>query len=124
MTNESVELKPCPFCGGNNLESWDGGEANLHMIECYDCDCSTGNMISLKYAIEAWNTRTPQWVSVEDGLPEEGLCILGFEPHCLLNRDKGVGVIVADYDITEIRKATGKPWITHWMPLPTPPTKG
>jgi len=111
------ELKPCPFCGSEARIL----KGHHYWAVCPECAARGSAYGERGNAIKAWNTRTPQWVSVEDGLPEEGLCVLGFEPHCLLNRDKGVGVIVADYDITEIRKATGKPWITHWMPLPEPP---
>ena len=52
------ELKPCPFCGGENLAS------NWHspFIICNDCGAfGPGNADSThEQAVEAWNTRTPE----------------------------------------------------------------
>ena len=64
----------------------------------------------------------PDWISVEDRLPDNGEPVIGFEPHCLENRDKGIGVIDADYDLAKNNmKSDGTYWVTHWMPLPEPP---
>ena len=73
--------------------------------------------------IEAWNTRHPhqqEWVSVEDRLPEMGDVVLAFEPHCRVNDDKGLEVLMVDDEFDE-RKSDGSPWVSHWMPLPEPP---
>ena len=52
------ELKPCPFCGGENLAS------NWHspFIICNDCGAfGPGNADSThEQAVKAWNTRTPE----------------------------------------------------------------
>lgn len=64
---QSEELKPCPFCGGNNLrfrlsdiEGW------IAHVECTDCDDMLGPMSEYKYddkedaekdAAEVWNRR-------------------------------------------------------------------
>ena len=56
--NATDELKPCPFCGGENLAS------NWHspFIICNDCGAfGPGNADSThEQAVKAWNTRTPE----------------------------------------------------------------
>jgi len=59
------KLKPCPFCGGNNLKIWDNS------VECVNPDCGAsgpdlGHCVGAKCRIEAiaaWNTRadTATW---------------------------------------------------------------
>ncbi len=65
--SESVQLKPCPFCGGSNLrfklsdiEGW------IAHVECTDCDDMLGPMSEFKYddqsdaeedAANVWNRR-------------------------------------------------------------------
>lgn len=61
---ENAELKPCPFCGGTNLDiqsgdvRFNGGITwNHNMVRCKKC----GGMVLLsvgKNAIDAWNKRT------------------------------------------------------------------
>ena len=50
----SEKLKPCPFCGGNNL-SIDG--ITVYWVECKDCNASIGGHETEEEAIEAWNWR-------------------------------------------------------------------
>lgn len=60
------ELKPCPFCGGNNIriEMWSSGGI-MYMIKCNNSNCPvpqngypTGrNLIKVK---EAWNRRAEE----------------------------------------------------------------
>lgn len=61
---ESVELLPCPFCGGENAEILDiaeGPQAGCRLVECYECFASTGGKIAGpaqdQELIAAWNTR-------------------------------------------------------------------
>lgn len=50
----SEELKPCPFCGGNNL-SVEG--ITFYWVECIDCNASISGHETEEQAIEAWNRR-------------------------------------------------------------------
>ena len=51
-----AELKPCPFCGGQNINIRKGKYA--WNIECYNADCGAYITKVLKQtAIEAWNRR-------------------------------------------------------------------
>ena len=48
------ELKPCPFCGGNNL-SVEG--ITFYWVECTDCNASIAGNETKEEAVEAWNRR-------------------------------------------------------------------
>lgn len=62
-----MKLKPCPFCGGNNItiQRWDMTKS--YFIMCHDCPArmddliekkdGTSKPIKLKGAITAWNRR-------------------------------------------------------------------
>lgn len=52
-----AELKPCPFCGGENLNVRKG--KYMWWIECCNAYCggSSGAKHYKKEAIEAWNRR-------------------------------------------------------------------
>jgi len=50
------ELKPCPFCGGNDLSLMAGNvTGKYHKILCYDCNAVIAS--STRQAWQAWNTR-------------------------------------------------------------------
>ena len=51
--DERAELKPCPFCGGNNLKS--GGDDKIVGTWCLDCQCHGPNHYVTG---QDWNTRT------------------------------------------------------------------
>lgn len=53
----SEKLKPCPFCGGNNL-SIDG--ITVYWVECKDCNASISGHETEEEAIEAWNMRADE----------------------------------------------------------------
>lgn len=64
---ETIELKPCPFCGGN-ADLWivfvpygeglERDEENEYHCGCCDCGVSTSSRYDEDDAIEAWNRRT------------------------------------------------------------------
>ncbi|WP_193323270.1 Lar family restriction alleviation protein [Erwinia endophytica] len=61
MTNDELEMKPCPFCGGVDSDCFteDGtGEGQYwYYVECRRCDSRTGFHETDGAAITAWNTR-------------------------------------------------------------------
>lgn len=66
MTDEVVELKPCPFCGGGNVSV--SGPHGWHQQWCITHSCPTfysgaqelaQGFPSKAEAIAAWNTRAP-----------------------------------------------------------------
>jgi len=72
-----------------------------------------------KYRAIAQRLRETEWVSVEDGLPEKRIRVTGWD-----------GLIVDDFyiDLDGVwRYSHGSEkvmdMVTHWMPLPPPPTK-
>lgn len=55
----SVELKPCPFCGGCELDLWSTQyyDEDLWSVSCHACRVAIVNRDSKDEAIDAWNTR-------------------------------------------------------------------
>lgn len=55
-----IELKQCPFCGGEaeliGLKDFNG-KVIIASVACESCGASTNNYASEKEAIEAWNSR-------------------------------------------------------------------
>ena len=56
-----IELKPCPFCGGAEIEM----EDNAYM-RCASCGASSGWKDNPVEAINDWNTRARENDSVDD----------------------------------------------------------
>lgn len=58
----SEELKPCPFCGSDNVlpSCWGEDESSEDAkwaVECLDCEAQTGVRDSEAEAREAWQQR-------------------------------------------------------------------
>jgi hypothetical protein len=58
MTDESLNLLPCPFCG-SSVVSQGTDDFGWHQVFCVECSGCAENAIPEK-AIEHWNRRTPQ----------------------------------------------------------------
>lgn len=55
-----IELKPCPFCGGEaETICIDSGSVcgDEWRVQCHDCGSKSGTYGYIEHAIEAWNTR-------------------------------------------------------------------
>jgi len=54
-------LKPCPFCGSKNIESWESENLNKHemiwCVFCVDCKCEGPESLVEVEAIQLWNNR-------------------------------------------------------------------
>lgn len=84
MTKQSVEIKPCPFCGAPaSVEECPSGVANGVMLSVgcdstMEADCmgyqSTTEFNTRKEAIAAWNKRAPL-----SEIEKNNLLILGAE---------------------------------------------
>lgn len=70
----SEELKPCPFCGGKDLEKEviDGIEGMIYRVSCPHCANTMPMTVdtSMEEAIRIWNTRP-----IEYGLEVENECL-------------------------------------------------
>lgn len=68
MSGICDELKPCPFCGCEDIDEYEGDFGNG--VYCMNCGAMMGEPIHMEFrtnervsyeqAIEAWNTRTPE----------------------------------------------------------------
>ena len=62
--NNDIKLKPCPFCGGTNLYHIMG---KFYTVECAHCGGKiVGPFKTVKDAIDAWNTRSEQFFTIEE----------------------------------------------------------
>lgn len=66
--SKDIELKPCPFCGGeadfdahlaSKYEVEELGFADSYYAECEGCEISTTPQDSYIKAANTWNTRAP-----------------------------------------------------------------
>lgn len=56
--NDSIKLKPCPFCGDSNVRVYIKGVDRVKYGACCEnCDARAGRKPTKEEAAEAWNTR-------------------------------------------------------------------
>ena len=64
-------LKPCPFCGGELVNSEGNVQSNKGVVNCCDCGCSGPHpAYDSQERVIAWNTRTPTPAEPQGGAPE------------------------------------------------------
>ena len=51
-----IELKPCPFCGSDNVAM---RGSTIFYIICMDCEASTNISYDRQEAADKWNRRHP-----------------------------------------------------------------
>lgn len=109
----SEQLKPCPFCGGNNVELVNGDIS--FWINCVDC-FTEGPLAEIEeQAKDKWNTRASTWhpIRTEADLPkEEYISYLVQVKEC-----------PTAHDIQEWHEGMKKYWLEHfsaYQPLPEP----
>lgn len=51
-----IELKPCPFCGSEDIFGGPGPEGE-HYVECWDCCAKVESCNGMADAIAGWNRR-------------------------------------------------------------------
>lgn len=52
-----IELKPCPFCGSDDVTRFYGPEEEHHYVECCDCSAKVESYNGLGDAVSGWNAR-------------------------------------------------------------------
>ncbi|MEW4985202.1 Lar family restriction alleviation protein [Stenotrophomonas geniculata] len=124
-----IELKACPFCGGEagirkwqDEDLWSRNIVEWQKAHCTECDCE-GISSCDGYdpdTIEAWNTRATQWQPIESA-PKDGdiLAWDGYDTRVTHwhTRPSGAGGWLEQIDQYEV--IFWQP--THWQPLPAPP---
>lgn len=74
-TKQTPELKPCPFCGSNEINKTDlairddDGEVCHYLCICPDCTVMQIPCDTKTEAIAAWNTRAPSAITKEEAVP-------------------------------------------------------
>lgn len=51
------ELKPCPFCGCEQMNTYKSNNTDIWYVSCDRCGVRTEGDTSKEYAIAAWNRR-------------------------------------------------------------------
>jgi Lar family restriction alleviation protein len=71
-----TELKPCPFCGSEDIEIDCAGylDDSDHWVICQDCGAASGIIKEASDAIEAWNTRADD--KIIEAAHEVASCLL------------------------------------------------
>ena len=64
------ELKPCPWCGGNDLGTTDD-EYGIFGVVCWSCQAQGPGKQSSDDADEAWNRRAPDPAAARASVVEE-----------------------------------------------------
>jgi len=60
-TTQHIEkLKPCPFCGSNNIQANETDDLFDWVISCENCGSGFIYIKTKEEAIKAWNTRSAQ----------------------------------------------------------------
>jgi hypothetical protein len=143
-----MNLPPCPLCGeskGGYIASYVGSVLPVCCAACHRAVAYTRDRHS---ADEAWNAaaahaqglreriaeleaqRVPQWISVDDRLPEKFIevliCFAGQFTLCATGQytDNHRHDVAGWCYPAENRGCTDSgddPVVTHWMPLPLPP---
>lgn len=120
-----AKLKPCPWCGEALQEArvvdgdtfrWrklqgcctDGPEVHIDTLAD---DRVAAEERAAQAAIDAWNTRAPQWQPIESA-PKDGTRLMLWD-----SRAGGYAVTGA----WVAGSADDHETITHWQPLPAPP---
>jgi Lar family restriction alleviation protein len=117
---EQNELKPCPFCGGDNIEI-----LKIHGVRyganCNDCDTlQDSNSKMGAEAIAAWNTRPSPWIKIVEGdpstLPKDFTPVFVKGGLAMYKHGRWyTGMATPMYE----REIQWK--VTHWMPIPELP---
>lgn len=92
-------------------------------LNCNDVCNPISACDALRYAeraVEAGYSKQSGWISVEEGLPKQGVPVLVYKNR---NSDAYGNMETAYFDNGRWRGACGE-FITHWMPLPEAPKGG
>lgn len=135
MAKNDQGLAACPCCGGEVAYVV---QHPAYAYRCIECGLRTRNFVSKENAAAAWNQRADGWISVDEQLPIDD----GYYNVTITSEDgkkftstfcididgdfytwtSPTGVIV-DSNIEGIFYYGGRVKVTHWQPLPEPPTE-
>ncbi|EFH8163213.1 Lar family restriction alleviation protein [Escherichia coli] len=137
ITEEVEGLLPCPFCGGKatqtTIKNKDDPCFGGDVISCLNCGASSHVEFGFKEnLISAWNARVTFdesciscseqiWISCSERMPADETTVLVADRHTGITwiADVDDGVFYPD-EFPGPRLAGSE--ITHWKPLPAPPS--
>lgn len=126
---EMPKLKPCPFCGNENLlfHAVEYDPCN-NVISCNQCHMSFDmptyvagkKSNNRERVIETWNARASGWIPCSERMPEDGQEVL-----IITLKSKAVRFVRYNktynlFDIIGGFGTVGTYAVIHWMPLPEP----
>lgn len=56
MNEIEIELKPCPFCGSDDVV-FGAGLEDEYYVECWDCSAKVESCNGMEDAVAGWNAR-------------------------------------------------------------------
>lgn len=128
-----VDLKPCPFCGGEAFAGTTLDHVCYVMCRSETCWSMVGYLPTEAEAIEAWNRRALSpagtasemepvgWQPIETA-PKDGTQVQVFCPTYFQGKGGITWAVWLNGGWLDAQVRRCDP--THWMPLPTPPKAG
>jgi len=125
--SDTPELIPCPFCGNTNIsiesawaisESTNAGSAALCPLHNGGCGATGRYSIDPLVAAQSWNTRAaPEWISVEDRLPDIGKYLVYINPKFSHSFQAVATCFNDQFEVDGYSDSNAADFITHWAPL-------
>lgn len=91
------------------------------LSEFFDSNSRPSDMLLALAYEQARSDATPQWISVKDQMPGDGVRVLVYSKHNWI----AIGSTIKGHKVKRFYDGDGCSWntITHWMPLPAKPSE-
>jgi hypothetical protein len=118
---EELKIKRCQFCDPTNSDQilfWDD-DKNLaddlrHHVVCLNCFAQGPKKSTKQLAIEAWNKRADDWISVDSVRPKKDIIVLLYKKDISNSFFFDQGYLIGNDWFSNNKKLSFIP--THWKP--------